>query len=82
MLHVSAKGKVYQYLSYIACMIKIKVDLSIKHCSNRFPDFSQDIKGMRHIKKTFCYKRTLINAENIGYKLFIFVINYSNLLKN
>lgn len=33
------------------------------------------------IKKTFYFERTLINAENICYKLFTFVINYSIPLK-
>lgn len=62
-------------------MIKIKADLSIKQCNNRFSDFSEGIRGTRHTKKMFCCKRTLINGENISYKLFRFVINYSNLLK-
>lgn len=62
-------------------MIKIQVDWSIKQCNNRFLDFSEGIKGVRHTQKTFCFKRSLINAENISYKLFRFVINYSNLLK-
>lgn len=62
-------------------MTKIKVDSSIKKFSNRSSDFSQGIKGIVCIKKTFYFKRTVINAENICYKLFTFIINYSIPLK-